>query len=87
MAEYFCEEQTDTNGLHTIWYREHFCMNDEIEEGRSSGLTTYGGLPTYLDLESATGFLKSVERRLNINKGGGARLDGPLSGIIDCFYH
>jgi hypothetical protein len=40
----------------------------EIEESKS-GLTSFGGLPTYLDLASATGFLKSIDRRMRIRTG------------------
>ena len=40
----------------------------EIEEGKS-GLTALGGLPTYLDLASATGLLKSIDEHLRIRKG------------------
>lgn len=40
----------------------------EIEEGKS-GLTAMGGLPTYLDLASATGFLKAIDRHLKISTG------------------
>ncbi len=41
----------------------------EIEEGKA-GLTALGGLPAYLDLASATGFLKSVDKHLKIRSGG-----------------
>jgi len=40
----------------------------EIEESKA-GLTSFGGLPTYLDLASATGFLKSIDRHLRIRIG------------------
>lgn len=40
----------------------------EIEESKS-GLTSFGGLPTYLDLASATGFLKSIDRNMRIRTG------------------
>lgn len=40
----------------------------EIEEGKS-GLTALGGLPTYLDLASATGLLKAIDRHLKICTG------------------
>lgn len=40
----------------------------EIEEGKA-GLTSYGGLPTYLDLASATGFLKAIDRQMRIRSG------------------
>jgi hypothetical protein len=40
----------------------------EIEESKA-GLTAFGGLPTYLDLATATGFLKSIERHLRIRTG------------------
>lgn len=40
----------------------------EIEESKA-GLTSFGGLPTYLDLASATGFLKSIDRHLRIRTG------------------
>src|SRR3990172_4066979 len=40
----------------------------EIEEGKS-GLTAMGGLPTYLDLASATGLLKSIDRQMKIRTG------------------
>lgn len=40
----------------------------EIEESKA-GLTSFGGLATYLDLASATGFLKSIDRHLRIRFG------------------
>jgi len=40
----------------------------EIEESKA-GLTGFGGLPTYLDLASATGFLKSIDEHLRIRQG------------------
>jgi len=40
----------------------------EIEEGKA-GLTAMGGLPTYLDLASATGFLRSIDGHLKIRTG------------------
>lgn len=40
----------------------------ELESGKS-GLTSVGGLPTYLDLASATGLLKSIDKRLRIRAG------------------
>jgi hypothetical protein len=40
----------------------------EIEEG-AAGLTSLGGLPTYLDLAAATGFLGSIDRHLRIRTG------------------
>lgn len=40
----------------------------EIEEGKS-GMTALGGLPTYLDLASATGLLKAIDRHLKICTG------------------
>src|SRR3990172_11209129 len=39
-----------------------------MEESKA-GLTSFGGLPTYLDLASATGFLKSIDRHLRIRIG------------------
>ncbi len=44
----------------------------EIEEGKA-GLTAFGGLPTYLDLVSATGFLKSIDKHLKIRSGDDGR--------------
>ena len=40
----------------------------EIEDGKS-GLTSVGGLPTYLDLASATGLVRSIDRHLKIRTG------------------
>jgi hypothetical protein len=40
----------------------------EIEGGKS-GLTSVGGLPTYLDLASATGLVRSIEKHLKIRTG------------------
>jgi len=40
----------------------------EIERGKS-GLTSVGGLPVYLDLASASGLLKSIDRHLRIRAG------------------
>lgn len=40
----------------------------EIEEGKS-GLTAFGGLPAYLDLAWATGFLKAIDRHLRMRAG------------------
>jgi hypothetical protein len=40
----------------------------EIEKGKA-GLTAFGGLPTYLDLVSATGFQESIEKHLKIRSG------------------
>lgn len=40
----------------------------EIEDGKS-GLTCVGGLPTYLDLSSATGLMRSIDRHLKIRTG------------------
>ncbi len=41
----------------------------EIEEGKA-GLTAFGGLPTYLELVSATGFQQSIDKHLDIRSGG-----------------
>lgn len=40
----------------------------EIEEGQAR-LTAMGGLSTYLDLASATGFLKAIDRQVRIRRG------------------
>lgn len=40
----------------------------EIEDGKS-GLTSFGGLPTYLDLASASGLVRSIDRNLKIRTG------------------
>jgi hypothetical protein len=40
----------------------------QIEESKT-GLTALGGLPVYLDLAAATGFLKSIDRHLGIRAG------------------
>lgn len=40
----------------------------EIEEGKS-GLTALAGLPTYLDLASATGLLNSIDRHMKVCTG------------------
>ncbi len=40
----------------------------EIEDGKS-GLTSLGGLPTYLDLASTTGLLGSIDKHLKIRTG------------------
>lgn len=40
----------------------------EIEESKT-GLTVFGGLPTYLELASAIGFFKSIDRHLRIRCG------------------
>ena len=40
----------------------------EMEESKA-GLTVFGGLPTYLDLASATGFLGSIDKHLKIRQG------------------
>lgn len=40
----------------------------EIEESQS-GLTSLGGLPLYLDLAVATGFLSSIDRQLKVRTG------------------
>ena len=40
----------------------------EIEESKA-GLTAFGGLPTYLDLASATGLLKAIDRYLRVRDG------------------
>jgi len=40
----------------------------EIEESKP-GLTCFGGLPAYLELAWATGFLKSIDRHLKIRSG------------------
>ncbi len=40
----------------------------EIESGKN-GLTSVGGLPTYLDLASAAGLLKSIDKHLRIRAG------------------
>lgn len=40
----------------------------EIEEGKS-GLTTFSGLPPYIDLAAAAGFLNSIDRHLEIRAG------------------
>lgn len=40
----------------------------EIQEGKA-GLTAFGGLPAYVDLVSATGFQKSIDKHLNIRLG------------------
>jgi hypothetical protein len=39
----------------------------EIEEGKA-GLTAFGGLPTYLELASATGLLKAIEGHLRVRE-------------------
>lgn len=41
----------------------------EVKEGKA-GLTALGGLPTYLDLASASGLMKSIERNLKVRRGG-----------------
>ena len=46
----------------------------KIEESKA-GLTAFGGLPTYLDLASATGFLKSIDRHLRICGGDQGWID------------
>ena len=38
-------------------------------EGSKAGPTAFGGLPTYLDLASATGFLRSIDNHLKIRSG------------------
>jgi hypothetical protein len=38
-------------------------------EGSKAGPTAFGGLPTYLDLASATGFLRSIDKHLKIRSG------------------
>lgn len=40
----------------------------EIEDSKT-GLTSFGGLPTYLDLALATGFLKAIDGGLKIRNG------------------
>jgi len=40
----------------------------EIEESKA-GLTSFGGLPTYLDLAASTGLLSSIDRHLGIRTG------------------
>ncbi|MGE5300985.1 MAG: IS1380 family transposase, partial [Acidobacteriota bacterium] len=40
----------------------------EIEENKA-GLTSVGGLPTYLDLAALTGLLGSIGRHLRIRTG------------------
>jgi len=40
----------------------------EIEESKA-GLTSFGGLPTYLDLAASTGLLGSIERHLKVRAG------------------
>jgi hypothetical protein len=40
----------------------------EIEDGKS-GLTSVGGLPTYLDLASASGLVRSIDKHLRIRIG------------------
>ena len=40
----------------------------EIEDSKA-GPTVFGGLPTYLDLASATGFLRSIDKHLRIRSG------------------
>ena len=40
----------------------------EIEDGKS-GLTSVGGLPTYLDLASASGLMRSIDKHLKIRIG------------------
>jgi len=46
----------------------------KIEESKA-GLTAFGGLPTYLDLASATGFLKSIDLHLRIRGGDQGWID------------
>ena len=38
-------------------------------EGGKSGLTSVGGLPTYIDLASATGLLRSIDKHIKIRTG------------------
>jgi hypothetical protein len=40
----------------------------EIEEGKA-GLTVLGGLPTYLDLASASGLLEAIDSHLKVRTG------------------
>jgi hypothetical protein len=40
----------------------------EIEEGKA-GLTTFSGLPPYIGLAAAAGFLNSIDRHLEIRAG------------------
>ena len=41
----------------------------EIKDEKT-GLTAIGGLSTYLDLASASGLMKSIERNLKVRRGG-----------------
>jgi hypothetical protein len=41
----------------------------KIEESKA-GLTSFGGLPTYLDLAASTGLLGSIDRHMGIRTGG-----------------
>ncbi len=41
----------------------------EVEES-NAGLTAKGGLPTYLDLATATGFVRAIDRHMKIRTGG-----------------
>ncbi len=59
----------------------------EIEEGKF-GLTAMGGLPTYLDLTSATGLLKSIDRHLKVCTGDQGWTDQDITvslGVISLF--
>jgi len=47
----------------------------EIDHGKS-GLTSLGGLPTYLDLAKATGLLRSIDRHLCRPRGS------PIKGFL-----
>jgi hypothetical protein len=40
----------------------------KIEESKA-GLTSFGGLPTYLDLAASTGLLGSIDRHLKVRTG------------------
>lgn len=58
----------------------------EIEDGKS-GLTCVGGLPTYLDLSSATGLMRSIDRHLKIRTGDQGWTDRQIAdpfGLMQC---
>ena len=67
MLEYFNDEKTNTNEVTILWHKKHFRMNTKLKS--KAGLTAFGGLPTYLDLASATGLLKAIDRYLRVRDG------------------
>lgn len=74
VLSYFSTKKNNTNEVKIVWHKGCFHYEYQAEEGKT-GMTTLAGLPTYMDLASATGLLRSLDRHLKIRGGSQGRTD------------